>query len=107
MFGGDWTGGAFQLHGSAEVHKFRDRVPGILEEPDVIPDELRRRVDLMRYAGSQLTDALEFLRLPKLQLQDHAIGDVGSGDDEPRLFAVLRRDAQNIQAQKPGLAFAF
>ncbi len=58
----------------------------------------------MRDAGRQLTNALEFLRLPKLQFQAHAIGNVGSRDDEPRGLAILRRNAHNLQPQEPGFA---
>ena len=58
----------------------------------------------MRDAGGQLSDALEFLCLPELHFQAPAFGDVSSGDDEPGLITARLRNAQNLQAQKAGLA---
>ena len=57
----------------------------VTEEADVVANELRRRVDLVRDASSQPADRLEFLRLPQLVFESPAIGDVEQQAAQRRL----------------------
>src|SRR5580700_5200458 len=66
LFGCNRAGGPFRLHCAAKLEKFRDRAPGIFQEPDVVSNELRGSINFMGDARRQLTNALKFLRLTKL-----------------------------------------
>src|SRR5258705_6966831 len=84
---------------------------GIPEEGQIVSDKLRRSIDLVSDAGSQLPDSLQFLRLTQLSFDRTPFGDVflnrhkmtdralGIGDGRnrgglPKKFAVLLLVAQ-------------
>jgi hypothetical protein len=67
--------GALGAGGAVTLEHTQDISERLTQKVQIVAHVLDGRIEFVRNSGSELTDRLEFLRLPKLHLYVGAVGD--------------------------------